>query len=632
MSFPPVVPYELRVGVTGHRELPDAAAVERTVTRLFDVLKALIETAIAEPRGPAAAHRGRLDRFVLQPASTLLAQLWRDIPRVDVRTPEDRRTPVQWTVISPLALGADRIVAKVALDHLEARLEVPMPFAEAEYRKDFAEGDDIQEFETLLARASERFPPQDKPALGAERPDAYREVGHRVVNGCELLLAIWDGQATRGRGGTRETIEYALQQGRLVLWIDATAPDRPVQVLRLPSQIPGSASAAADANRPAPLRRLVGALDGLSPEPDPNHPEPVPGTLAALSAGLLEHAAYFRIPAPRLEPRKQATAEGAKLEELGARAQLPADAMLAWLEQFRDQQEHASRLAVNFQELYDRAARSLYTLSSLAVSFATVQIVWLPECTSLVGLEVLSIACIPLLLGVSSRQGWHRKWLNDRHLAERLRVAMFVALARQQKTASASGSAEPPPRPPQGRLPFYEGPSGWMAAIAERLARDYANVRPTTLGFERVRDFVLEAWLLDQANWHAENAHSKHEEAHADHLPGYVLFGTTFVLALLHFFHVGHGSWVATVISILAIVLPAWGAGLHAFASLRDYERIAARSARMARILGALAARAAATRSWEELEGVVLEAAALMESENQEWAISLRYRELALPG
>jgi len=45
------IPYELRIGVTGHRNLPDPAAVARAVERLLDALRQTLETAAESPRG-----------------------------------------------------------------------------------------------------------------------------------------------------------------------------------------------------------------------------------------------------------------------------------------------------------------------------------------------------------------------------------------------------------------------------------------------------------------------------------------------------------------------------------------------------------------------------------------------------
>jgi hypothetical protein len=55
------------------------------------------------------------------------------------------------------------------------------------------------------------------------RLDAYRRVGHYVVDHCDLLIAIWDGQPARGRGGTADIVQYALDRHRRVLrvWQDS---------------------------------------------------------------------------------------------------------------------------------------------------------------------------------------------------------------------------------------------------------------------------------------------------------------------------------------------------------------------------------------------------------------------------
>jgi hypothetical protein len=36
-----------------------------------------------------------------------------------------------------------------------------------------------------------------------------------------VLIALWDGQPSRGKGGTAEIVAYARQRGIPVVWIDA---------------------------------------------------------------------------------------------------------------------------------------------------------------------------------------------------------------------------------------------------------------------------------------------------------------------------------------------------------------------------------------------------------------------------
>ena len=59
-----------------------------------------------------------------------------------------------------------------------------------------------------------------------DRTDAYLDCGMETVNGSDVLLAVWDGEAARGRGGTAEVIEYAQSMGKPIIIIDATTDER----------------------------------------------------------------------------------------------------------------------------------------------------------------------------------------------------------------------------------------------------------------------------------------------------------------------------------------------------------------------------------------------------------------------
>ena len=62
------------------------------------------------------------------------------------------------------------------------------------------------------------------PADQAEsRLAAYEQVGRYVVDHCDVLIAVWDGQQSHQRGGTAEVVRYALSENRPVLrvWEDS---------------------------------------------------------------------------------------------------------------------------------------------------------------------------------------------------------------------------------------------------------------------------------------------------------------------------------------------------------------------------------------------------------------------------
>lgn len=121
------------------------------------------------------------------------------------------------TVVSALAEGADRIVARRVLARPDARLIVPLPLDESDYIRDFSSEDSQVEFSALLGRASkiERMPPT--PA----RDQAYEAAGEYVLNNSDVLLTIWDGRPARGRGGTADIVSRARKRKLRIAWVHA---------------------------------------------------------------------------------------------------------------------------------------------------------------------------------------------------------------------------------------------------------------------------------------------------------------------------------------------------------------------------------------------------------------------------
>jgi hypothetical protein len=153
------------VGFTGHRQLTDPAAVERVLREVVSGLRT--------------------------------------------------EAGVEWLALSSIAEGADMLFARTALK-LGLGWEVMLPLPPAEFRVDFA-ADKWRDVETLLAEA------EHVRVIGerSHRDDAYLDCGMETVNHCDLLLTVWNGERSRGRGGTAEIVAYARDMGRPVIIIDA---------------------------------------------------------------------------------------------------------------------------------------------------------------------------------------------------------------------------------------------------------------------------------------------------------------------------------------------------------------------------------------------------------------------------
>lgn len=149
------------------------------------------------------------------------------------------------TLISSLAEGADQIVATEALD-LGFRLVCPLPFSRTEYELDFTEPQTRAAYWSLLQRASEV---QELPGLRTtadSEQTAYAAAGDRVLEDADLLIAVWNGNAARGTGGTAEVVAKAAGAAIPTVWV-SVSPPHSVQLLEPTSMIPEHVKPAARA-------------------------------------------------------------------------------------------------------------------------------------------------------------------------------------------------------------------------------------------------------------------------------------------------------------------------------------------------------------------------------------------------
>lgn len=126
-------------------------------------------------------------------------------------------------VVSPLAEGADRLIAREAVAS-GFPLHCPLPFPCDEYESDFTSEASRREFRDLLARAAvvRELPGVRGTARG--EGEAYAAVGRVVVDESDVLLALWDGAAARGDGGTAHVVEDALARAVPVVWLASAWP------------------------------------------------------------------------------------------------------------------------------------------------------------------------------------------------------------------------------------------------------------------------------------------------------------------------------------------------------------------------------------------------------------------------
>ena len=123
-------------------------------------------------------------------------------------------------LVSPLAEGADRLVAEIAMTKYNLPLEVPLPLPYELYTTDFQDEESIEVFKRLVGIAEFyyelplKFGSVEELALAVgqtsndARNQQYALVGAYLVEHCDELIAIYDGEPAGGFGGTADVVAW----------------------------------------------------------------------------------------------------------------------------------------------------------------------------------------------------------------------------------------------------------------------------------------------------------------------------------------------------------------------------------------------------------------------------------------
>jgi len=123
-------------------------------------------------------------------------------------------------VMSPLAEGADRLVARMAMDLIGAYLWVPLPLPYNLYSTDFTASDSVDEFMDLVGKAEyyfelpmkfgtqEQLATREDETSNERRNQQYALAGAYIVERSDELIAVWDGKPEDGTGGTGQVVRW----------------------------------------------------------------------------------------------------------------------------------------------------------------------------------------------------------------------------------------------------------------------------------------------------------------------------------------------------------------------------------------------------------------------------------------
>jgi hypothetical protein len=398
---PPAIPFVLSVGVTGHRaEVLAEGDVERIRERVRETLQLL----------EAAAH-GLLER------------------ERDCFAPG----PARLRFVSPIADGADQIAAELALE-LGWELQAILPFARDVYRASLANDAARERFDALIGRAACLL---ELPGDPDDSLDAYIMTGRATVAHCDVLIAVWDGKPPRGRGGTGEVVQLALTRGTAIIHVPLQ-PERDSRVLWAAVD-PTVVSVADDPGVARPLDRhdVDALLTGLLMPPVEQQEQEF------LKRFTTERIRYYRA---RIEYPLLLAAAGVKQfkprnftdkyysEQIRDEWQryrvgcAEAHNILAPIDLLENAYSWADRLATHFAQTYRSGHIFNFVLGGVAVCLG-LSAFMMPHLKFEEALfEMFITIAIILNAHVGTKNEWHRRWLDYRQLAERLRPMRTLKL------------------------------------------------------------------------------------------------------------------------------------------------------------------------------------------------------------
>jgi hypothetical protein len=444
---------------------------------------------------------------------------------------------------------------------------------EALYRAHLSAPDDETARQTFVAICS------DRAAMAARV----------MVEHSDLLIGIWDGVTRGAIGGTRHSIETALEQGIAVIWIDARNPEA-WHVLRATEELAGIAHRATAARPVETLQAVV--RDALHPSGD--NAQSAHGKEKWRGKNSVWFQAYRRVellfgepgqrPFRRLRQRYEHpldVAEGSGAPMLAAAGALPgvdpaipkriaSDVLkpFAW----------ANGVSTWLSDAYRGGMVASFFLSAFAIiggvaylPFASVDQKW-----GFAAFEFILLAMIVAIFFTGKRLRWHERWFETRRVAEYFRHAPILLLL------GAARSTGRWPRGADGNWPEH-----YVRHALRGIGLPKMKVTPAFL--RGALALMRDHHVVPQSNYHRGKADRlKRAQHNLDRTSEYLFLLAVLSVAIYLLIELGAAmGWlphtlphdVAKTFTFLGVLFPTMGgafAGVHYFG---DFERFAAISA-----------------------------------------------------
>lgn len=381
-------------------------------------------------------------------------------------------------VMTPLAEGADRLVADVATE-LGMPIVVLLPMERHLYQADF-EGDSLTEFHEMIELGETVELPlvggntEADIQNGVARDLQYAQLGAYLAAHSHILLALWDGKLSTSRGGTGHVVQFhqhdiieLIAEGQHRSPIDFAEDESDLVYHIVCSRLEDGSPA--DSMTPGQAHWLT--RDDVRPRSS---------EMPVRYLVVFQRMAEFNIDLQR----SVAQSDYEPLISESAEDQGHGPCEIARLYQ------KANVLAQRYQRLVMGSLKGTYILIGLA-GLSFIVYADLPELRFVEFMIYPYLAFIGSVLAIfalENRGGWHRKHLDYRSLAEALRVQFYWTIAGVQMTNPSRFSHD-------SFLRRQDLELGWIRNVM-RFAGRHADSKTHNVA-DSATNSVVKAWVGD---------------------------------------------------------------------------------------------------------------------------------------
>ncbi|UTW45249.1 hypothetical protein KFE80_12950 [bacterium SCSIO 12696] len=504
----PLMPMTLRIGLAGHRKLPDDDSEQMQWMR--SQLKSIY----------ASIYKISSDLANTPDACSLYQKSSKPVFRL----------------ISSLAEGADRLCLQTKLVNFDHQLACILPFSKEEYAKDFSPTNSVsdqtngtvKEYENLLETADygkENGQVIELDGDPTQRRQAYRQCGKVLTEHSDILIAAYD----RGDSITAEVVQQAQTSGIPVIWISTENQS----VTLLPSKNFGHDSESIPFSDNAllkELRRLLlfedifyGQRDDTADKVNErkqriydrfkrfnggslltksdstiDFDNSGPIELNTSNEGLFSNA--FSRFKKALAPKTNNT-ENTKSVRLLDQGPSVHYFYAAYL--------RADRLANYYSNLHRSTFLLIYLLGAAALILAALSLSFKENETLvliLVSTKLFLLGSIYWLYRRDHHNDYHCRWLEYRFLSESIRPMYY--LIQLGKTYSLTNLRDTREYLDRELIGHNRVGRGWLYIYIEILIRHtgFSNCRLTQSSVQDISNLVGQTWIKGQLDYHTNNA------------------------------------------------------------------------------------------------------------------------------